>query len=177
MRSRIIVGMALGALGAAACASGGAAGGSAQPTSVSMEAGGGQLGPAFLQWTGRFRPTEVQTGDVAYHPSNQVTGSVTLTAPAANQTHVRLTVEGPMTDPDREPWSVSPGPCHSGTIPLLTVAQFPEITMSNGRGTLDVTFSMTLPTSGTYHVNVYNSGSTADESGVWACAELKLEHK
>ena len=151
-------------------------GGGTGSTSVAMAAGAGELGPALLQWTGRFQATQQQTGDVATHAMNQTTGLVTLTAAGPNQTRVQLTVSGPMLDPVQLPWAMASGACRSGSIPLMAVAQFPEITMSNGRGELDAVFSMPMPTTGTYHVNVYN-GSTSDESGVMACAELKLGRK
>jgi hypothetical protein len=176
VRSRIVYGIAVGMLGAAAgCASGGASSSGGSP-SVAMAAGAGEVGPAFLKWTGRFQATQMQSGDVAARGLNQATGSVTLTAAGPNQTRVQLTVSGPTTDPVQLPWAISPGACRSGTIPVMTVSQFPEITMSNGRGELDATLSMPMPTAGTYHVNVYN-GSTQDESGVMTCAELRLERK
>jgi hypothetical protein len=175
VRLHVMRGIAMGLLGAAAagCASGGAAGGS---QSVAMEAGSGALGVGAIQWSGRFRAIQEQSGNGSTRQLNQTTGSVVLTAPSAEQTRVQLSVSGPMLDPLRVPWVVAPGPCRSGSLALTSINQFPEISMSNGHGELDATFSMTLPTSGTYHVNVYN-GTATDESGVMACAELKLERK
>ena len=141
-----------------------------------MQAGAGTLGVAMIQWSGRFRATQEQSGNGSARQLNQTTGSVVLTAPSAEQTRAQITVSGPMLDPLRVPWSVSSGPCHSGTLPLTSIAQFPEIGMSNGHGELDAIFSMTLPTAGSYHVNVYN-GTSTDESGVMACAELKIERR
>jgi hypothetical protein len=142
-----------------------------------MEAGSGQLGPAMIQWTGRFRATQQATGDITAVVRNNATGTVTLTSPGPNQTHARISLSAPsITDQLRLQWAVVPGACRSGGIPILTVDQFPEFTISQGRGDLDETFSMPLPISGTYHVNIYN-GDPQDEAGVFTCADLKVERR
>src|SRR3712207_9348973 len=57
-------------------------------------------------------------------------------------------------------------------LPISGFEQFPVIEMgSNGRGQLDAEIPMTLPTTGTYHVNVYWSGHQIAD--VLTCADRK----
>ncbi|HKO16288.1 MAG TPA: hypothetical protein VJU87_08615 [Gemmatimonadaceae bacterium] len=160
------------ALAAAGCAS---SSGRKAP-SVAMQAAAGDLGPANLQWTGKFRSIQQQLSTVDQRAHNVASGSVVLTAPDERETHVQISVSGPAQDASQLSWVIAPGACRSGTIPLMAVSQFPEIRMSQGHGELDQVLSMPLPTAGSLHVNIYNGPST-DESGVMTCADLKLERR
>ncbi|HEU4989164.1 MAG: hypothetical protein KGL93_04285 [Gemmatimonadota bacterium] len=178
MRFQSLYALSLGILasGLAGCASGsGGAGGS----SIAADAASGKIGPALLQWSGTFRPTQQQTGTFGGLQSrNQATGTVVLTAQGPSQTHVRMSISIGITDPVRLPWSLATGGCGSNTIPLMAVSQFPEVTASNGRARLDDVISIPLPTAGSYHVNVFNSGTSGqDESEVYTCADLTLERR
>jgi hypothetical protein len=154
------------------CASSQAGSGS----SFTTQAATGQIGPAMLQWSGTFRPKQQYSGTfVGMQQRNQTSGSVVLTAPNTTQIHARINLQVDFNDSVRLPWALSTGSCGSATIPLLAVAQFPEITASNGRASLDDIVSLAIPTSGTYHVNVYNTGTSGqDEADVLTCADLTL---
>ena len=165
------------ALGAAAlalvgCASSQAAGSG----SVASQAASGALGPALIKWSGTFRPRQQADGTFGgLQQLNQTSGSVTLTSPAPHMTQVHLTLNVSFNDSVQLPWAVASGACGSNAIPLMTVSQFPEILVTNGRGTIDQQFSLDLPTAGTYHVNVYQAGSSGqDESTVIACSDLTV---
>jgi hypothetical protein len=168
--------LALAALALAGCASAGGSAGKAQP-SARQQAATGELGPAELQWTGRFRETQQQSGDVAPHARNSVTGSVRLIAetPTSTSATVQLSTPtgGPFASAARLHWSISQGDCRAATIPVLPVNEFPEISVSNGQGSIETSINMALPTSGSYHVNVFWT-TGADESDVLACAPLSL---
>lgn len=159
------------ALAASGCASSQSAGSS----SVAADAASGKLGPAMLQWSGNFRPTQQQTSSISMRGRNQASGTVLLTAPNTTQMRVQITASLPVTDPVRLPWAIASGPCGSNAIPLLTVPQFPAIPVSNGQASLDEMLSLALPTVGTYHVDVFNYGTSgSEESDVLACANLSI---
>jgi hypothetical protein len=172
----------LGLLAAAAAGCASSKGAAAPATSspspdVSAAAANGTMGPALLQWSGRFQG---QTLHNSMTPTRvAANGDVTLTANGANVTHVVLNLSlAQYQDPLRLYWSVAPGPCGSGSIPLMTVAQFGQINMSTGSGSLEEDLGFALPTTGAYHVNVFGPDSNGqDESGVFACASMKLEQR
>lgn len=142
-----------------------------------MQAGTGQLGPALVQWSGRFRSTRGQSSSgVDVHGLNVASGTVLITAPDERNMHVQINVSGASGDNGTLHWALAPGACRSGSIPLMPVSTFPDIHMNDGRGDLERTLSIPLPTSGNYHVNVYSADGT-DESDVITCAELKLERR
>jgi hypothetical protein len=145
-------------------------------SSVAMQAASGSLGPAALEWSGKFKSTQQQSTGVEMRQLNVATGTVTLTAPNDRQTRVQITVSGPVEASAELRWAIAPGACRSGAIPLMPPTSFPDIRMANGRGQLDETISLSIPTSGSYHVNIY-SGSVTDETGVITCAELKLSQR
>jgi hypothetical protein len=178
MRFTLIpIALPLMALGTGACVSASGHGAGGHP-SVAMQAASGTLGPAFLEWTGKFHAHQSATGTLGVFGRDAASGTVDLTAPNAEQTTVLLDLEVQESDPVELRWSVAPGDCGTGSIPLMTVYSFPEITLTNGHGHLERTFSMTMPTEGSYHVNVFRSGTVGqDESEVLTCADLTLRER
>ncbi len=146
--------------------------------SVAVQAGAGQMGPALLQWTGKFRNTQQASQAVTPLGTNIASGSIVLTAPNERETHVQLNLSGPSDQNEQLRWVIAPGACRSGTIPLLPVNSFPLIHVSEGHGDLDTNIGVPLPTSGTLHVNIFDAnGSGSDETDVLTCAELKLDRR
>lgn len=175
MRSPFVVGSHLVlVIAAAACASSSARSG-ASP-SVAEQAATGVLDRADLQWSGRFKSVQQQLSGIDPRGRNIASGTVQLTAAGENLTRVRIEVSGPVEDSQQLHWAIAPGACRSGTIPLLAVNEFPMIEMRRGHGELDQTLPITLPASGSYHVNIY-TGDGSDESDVLTCAPLKLESR
>lgn len=176
MHSRFLFGssLAVAAVVLSACASG-SGGGSAQP-SIAEQAASGALTRADIQWSGRFKSVQQQSANIDPRGRNVASGSIVLTAQGDNVTRAQIDLSGPIEDSQQLHWAVAPGPCLSGTIPLLAVNEFPELDMRRGHGQLDQTVPISLPTSGSYHVNVYN-GDGSDESSVLTCAPLKLERR
>ncbi len=165
------------AIAAAGCAS--SQGGGAASESITADAASGKIGPAFLEWSGRFQATQQQTGTFGgLQQRNRAAGTAVFTANGPRAMNVRIGVTIDNTDPLRLSWSLSSGDCGSNTIPLLAVAQFPPITASNGRASLNDVIPLPLPVTGTYHVNVFNPGTSGqDESDVMICAPLTLKKK
>ncbi len=147
--------------------------------SVTAQAALGKLGPALLQWTGNFRSQRQADGAFGgMQQRNQASGRVILTSPAPNIMRAQINVSVPFDDAVQLLWTVSSGSCGSNSIPLMSATQFPQLTVINGQGSLDQQVSLAMPTSGTYHVNIFQNGSNGqDESGVLTCADLRLEQR
>lgn len=162
--------------GAAACAS---TGGGASANSLVSAAAAGKIGPAMLEWSGKFRATQQQSATFGgLQGRNRASGTVVLTAESESVTRVRMSISLSMTDAERMGWSLAPGACGSNSIPLKAVAEFPEVTASNGHASLDDVVSIPMPVSGTYHINVFNPGTTGkDEADVFTCADLTLQRR
>lgn len=175
MRSPLVLGSRLVfVLAAAACASS-SAGTSASP-SVAEQAASGTLDRSRLEWSGRFKSVQQQLSSIDPRGRNVASGTVQLTAAGDNLTRARIELSGPIEDSQQLHWAIAPGACRSGTIPLLAVNEFPMIEMRRGHGELDQTLPITLPASGSYHVNVY-TGEGSDESDVMTCAPLRLDER
>jgi hypothetical protein len=146
-----------------------------QVPSTRQQAASGDIAPAFLQWSGKFKSTEQQTSVTTMHARNAVFGTVRLTADGKNTTRAEIvfSIDVQPTVNGAYQWSLSSGDCHSNSIPVLPVNEFPLLNMASNRGQLDGVFNAPLPTSGRYHVNVFWSGGS-DEGDVMACAPLQL---
>ncbi len=165
------------AIAAAGCAS--SQGGGAASESVTADAASGKIGPAFLEWSGRFQATQQQTGTFGgFQQRNRAAGTVTLTAEGPSIMRAKMQVTIDNTDPERLSWSLASGDCGSNAIPLMAVAQFPQLTSNNGRATLDDMVSLPLPVTGSYHVNIFNPGTSGqDQQDVMICAPLTLKRR
>ena len=156
------------ALGAG-CASG------AKATSGSDQASVAGLGAAMLQWSGTFKPTQQAAGDaMAPRGRNSTTGTVVLRASTPTTLTATIDLNDVPTSMSDAHWALIAGSCGSDAIPVMTVSQFPMLTVGNSRGHVHADVSLALPTTGSYHVNVYRTNG-ADESDVLACANLRLE--
>jgi hypothetical protein len=70
-------------------------------------------------------------------------------------------------------WAIVSGRCGSGAMPIASLQMFPVIEIgNNSRGELDMEIPITLPATGTYHVNVYNGG--AQLNNVVSCGNLRV---
>lgn len=130
--------------------------------------------PALIQWSGSFQAVQQQNGNAnAPRGRNNASGTIVLTASSRNSIRARITLNS-TTSSQYVHWALISGRCGSSAIPLLTVNQFPDISMSNGRGQLDGQVPLDIPTSGTYHIDVYWSNGQ-DQADVMTCANLRLE--
>jgi hypothetical protein len=158
------------ALATAACASGS----QSRPADPEPTLNG-TVTPALIQWSGSFQSIEQQAGDAtAPRGRNNATGRVLLISSGRNSLHARITLTGGADNSQYFHWALVSGRCGSPAIPLLSVNQFPDISMSNGRGQVDAEVPLALPTSGAYHVDVYWSNG-GDQADVMTCANLRSE--
>jgi len=102
---------------------------------------------------------------------NKTTGSVFLSQAGSNRTRARVTVSTDVRNASQMQWALVPGRCGSGALPMVALQRFPVIEIgSNNRGEIDMEMPLTLPTSGSYHVNIYNGGTQLNN--VVSCANL-----
>jgi hypothetical protein len=133
------------------------------------------LGPAMLQWSGSFRPSQQAAGDaLAPRGRNSTTGTVVLRASTPTTLNATIDLNDVPASMNDAHWALIAGSCGSNAIPVMTVNEFPVMTVSSSRAHVKADISIALPTTGSYHVNVYRSNG-ADESDVLTCANLKLE--
>lgn len=126
------------------------------------------------RWQATLQPTQGRTAMAAPTSQNKTTGSVFLSAAGADRTRVRLTVSTHLANASALLWAIVPGSCGSGAQPIVGVQRFPVIEIGgNNRGELDMEMSLELPTSGSYHVNVYNGGTQLNN--VITCGNLRRQ--
>lgn len=125
------------------------------------------------RWQTMLQATQQRTAMAAPTAQQKTTGSVFLSEAGANRTRVRMTVSTDVRNASQMLWAIVPGRCGSGSMPIAGVQTFPVIEIgNNGRGELDMEIPITLPTTGTYHVNVYNGGSQLNN--VVSCGNLTV---
>jgi len=74
-------------------------------------------------------------------------------------------------------WAIIAGTCGSPSLPILPPSNFPELNVGNaGRSQANGTLSVDLPTTGSYHVDVYRSRQQGMDTLV-GCGNLKFVNK
>ncbi len=142
-------------------------------TTACASAGGGTRdGGVPTRWTGSFQPQQQTTGTVAATGTARIFGNFSLTpGPTPNYSVASLTITTPEGG-NQFGWAILPSRCGSASLPLLSIDRFPPIeTSGSGRGAVNQNLSLTFPTTGSYHVNVYRGRGT-ELSDVVACANL-----
>jgi hypothetical protein len=125
--------------------------------------------------TGTFTPMQSYSGTVSGGQRQNAYGTVELTvAPNNDQyTHVRLTVTVPPQRTDNLGWAIHTGGCSADSPPVMAPGLFPLLTLNNSvRASFDDDIPFALPSSGTYHVNVFRAGGTQQSDAI-TCAELR----
>ncbi|HUR92888.1 MAG TPA: hypothetical protein VMY38_09480 [Gemmatimonadaceae bacterium] len=126
-----------------------------------------------VRWQGNFQATQQRTGMAAPTSQNKTTGSIFLAQAGADRARVRITLSTDLRNVSQMQWGIVPGRCGSVALPLVALQRFPVIEIGgNSRGELDMEMPLTLPTSGSYHANVYNGGTQLNN--VVSCANLAM---
>lgn len=125
------------------------------------------------RWQGNLQPTQQRTAMAAPTSQNKTTGTVFLASAGADRTRARITVSTDVRNASQMQWALVSGRCGSGALPVVGLQRFPIIEIGgNSRGELDMEMPLTLPTSGSYHVNIYNGGTQLNN--VVSCANLSM---
>lgn len=159
-------------LGFAACATAtpvADSGAAASPASPSTSIQAGQT----IRWTGSLQPMQQRSGGLGPTGQNKAFGSITLSSRGPDRTAISIQVSTPLQGSASLNWAILPGRCGSGSLPIVGIERFPVIDVgNNGRGQLENEMSLSLPTSGAYHVNIYWAGGQ-QLSDVMTCANLR----
>lgn len=167
----------LAVAGLAGLALGGCASRSAESavgTGVSPDAAEGSA----VRWTGSFAPTQQRTGEFAGTDRARTYGNATLSMSPRDRTRsvARLSFTVPSTVMNQSlRWAVLPGRCGSGAVPVMATNLFPPIEVGgNGRAEITTELPLAVPTSGSFHINVYWPGGDQLEN-VLTCTNLRRE--
>ncbi len=125
------------------------------------------------RWQTMLQATQQRTAMAAPTSQQKTTGSVFLSEAGANRTRVRMVVSTDVHNASQMLWAIVSGRCGSGAMPIAGLQTFPVVEIgNNGRGELDIEIPLTLPSTGTFHVNVYNGG--AQLNNVVSCGNLTV---
>ena len=131
-------------------------------------------------WTGRFQQQQQRASGVGPTSKNRAFGSVKLAPKAgdAKRTRVEIDLNAPVQAGASMAWSVYPGRCGSGSglgMPLVATSSLPMLeAIRSGSASLATDVAFELPTSGTYHLNIFWGISSSDLADVLTCANLRL---
>jgi hypothetical protein len=158
---------AVTALALAGCAKSVPVEGAQAPAPVSTEAAG------TSRWSGSFVAVTEARSDVRQAARGNNYGTITITgADSPRRTRVSLTYST-SSDVRFLSWAVLPDRCGSAGLPVLPITSFPDLQVgSDGRAQLTTELPFDLPTTGSYHVNIYKE-RRATLDAVVACANLR----
>lgn len=127
-------------------------------------------------WSGNISAVVESNSDVRQSTRGNGYGNAQLTrGDAANSTRINVQYSaGGSNSTDRYlNWAVLPGRCGSGSLPVMPISNFPELTVGgDGRAQVSVELPFEFPTRGDYHINIYHERQqTLDQ--VVACGNLR----
>lgn len=126
------------------------------------------------RWTANLQSVTQNRGQVAQTTRDRSYGSATWTvgdAAALSSVSIVFTYTG---DEKFLAWAILPGACGTGALPVLPMANFPEINVGGGgRGQVTASLPIELPANGAYHIDIYRDRRPSVENLV-ACGTLKF---
>lgn len=175
MRLPLVLAAGLTTLVLSGCASAGSSSaGNAAPAADDIA----EAGSSAVRWSGSFAPTAQRTGALAGSDRARTYGSATLVMKPGDRTRslakLSLTVPATVASQALE-WAILPGRCGSGAVPVMATNLFPPIEVGgNSRAEVNTELPLTVPSSGSFHINVYWPGGNQLES-VMACSNLRRD--
>lgn len=165
MKQKIVVAaLGMGALALAGCVTKAPAGGAPSSAVLSENA----------RWTANIQSVMQSRGDVGQSTRDRSYGSMTWTrgdSPSLTVANIVFTYAG---QERFLSWAIAAGSCGSPSLPILPMANFPELNVGGGnRAQATTTLPTEFPTTGAYHVDIYRSRQAGMENLV-ACGNLKL---
>jgi hypothetical protein len=145
-------------------------GGATPSTSVAAAPGSGR-------WSGRISSVTQNRADVAQSTRDNSYGQAEWTrgdgGPTLSSVNLVFTYAGQ----DRElTWAIVAGSCGVAALPLIPLSNFPELSIgSGGRAQVTASLPIDLPSTGTYHIDIYRDRSGGAESLV-GCGNLRYSH-
>jgi hypothetical protein len=125
------------------------------------------------RWTGNFRSIGGERASLTDTTREKSYGTVRWT-PSAVPTQSVIDLSFNYGGTERElSWSILLGACGAATLPVVPMSILPELEL-NGVGAVKLTATLNteMPTSGTYHIDIYRD-RTGDVETLVACSNLK----
>ena len=169
MKQKILLAtLGAGLFAVAGCASSGASTGSSASPSGTVVAGDN------ARWTSRLQSTTQNRADVGQSTRDRSYGEFTWSrgaSPSISSFNLVFNYAG---QERFLSWAIVAGPCGSPSLPILPMGSFPELNVgTGGRSQVNGTLSLELPTTGSYHVDIYRTRQQSMEALV-ACGNLKF---
>ena len=154
-------------LGVAACSQAVATGGGVRTSETES------VGTGNARWTGSFRSIGGERASLTDTTRERSYGTVRWTpSGVATQSVIDLSFNYGGTERELS-WSILLGACGAATLPVVPMSILPELEL-NGVGAVKLTATLNteMPTSGTYHIDIYRDRS-GDVETLVACSNLK----
>ena len=169
MKQRILL-AAFGATGVillAGCAKTTQVEGAPAPVSSNVTASAG------ARWLGNIQSVTQSTGAVQQTSRDRSYGSATWSlgdGPTLSKVDIVFNYNGS----ERSlTWAIIPGSCGTVALPTIPMSNFPELQVGGGgRAQVTASLPLSLPSNGTYHIDVYRDRRAGPESLV-ACGNLR----
>ena len=134
----------------------------------------GSASAVVLSWSGNISAVQESNSDLRQSSRGNGYGNAQLTpgdSPSSTRISVNYTSAG--TSDRYLNWAVLPGRCGAGSLPLLPISNFPELTVGgDGRAQVTVVLPFEFPMRGDFHINIYHERQqTLDQ--VVACGNLR----
>jgi hypothetical protein len=167
LRPHVLLSCALVLSSAPACKSAQTPGPTPAATSLDGE-------PAPVRWTAPINSVTESTGDLRAASRIRVAGNVEMTPGiSGNYTTLKIVFSSPFSGRSMS-WALLPNRCGTDEAPVVPAGNYPSLDLStSGRGEATAQIPFTFPTTGQFHVNVYNNNTTT-LAGVVGCANLEL---
>lgn len=125
------------------------------------------------RWTANIQSVTQSRGDVVQTTRDRSYGSLTWShgeGPTLSNVNLVFNYSG---QERFLSWAIAAGSCGTPALPLIPMSNFPELQIGGG-GRAQVTGSLPieLPTSGSYHVDIYRSRQQGTDALI-ACGNLK----
>jgi hypothetical protein len=125
------------------------------------------------RWTGRIQSVTQSRGDVAQSTRDRSYGDFTWShgmSPSLSNVNLTFNYAG---QERFLSWAIVSGNCGQPSLPILPMSNFPELNIGSG-GRVQVTSSIPteLPSTGSYHVDIYRSRQQSVDALI-ACGNLK----
>jgi len=140
----------------------------ARTSSISTASG------AVVSWSGNISAVTESNSDVRQSSRGNGYGNAQMTpgdSPSSTRINVNYSSGG--TNDRYLNWAILPGRCGAGSLPLLPISNFPELTVGgDGRAQVNVVLPFEFPMRGDFHINIYHERQqTLDQ--VVACGNLR----
>ena len=130
---------------------------------------------AAVSWSGNISSVQESNSDVRQSGRGNGYGNAQMT-PGDSRSSTRIIVNystGGGSSDRYLNWAILPGRCGAGSLPLLPISNFPELTVSgDGHAQVNVVLPFEFPIRGDFHINIYHERQqTLDQ--VVACGNLR----